>query len=204
MKEDPGLYDYWPYHERPKIQWPNGARLAFRVAPNIEFYELNPPPNPQRKAWPQPYPALPGYSIRDYGNRVGHMWQTQLLGKYAIRGSISLSVALCDHHPDIIALCKERDWEFFSHGIYNTRYIYDLSEEQERQMIMDSVASIEQQCSKKLAGYLAPACHTPSKPSTCSPRPVAFIPATCSMTTSPHPCTCAAARNLSPSPTRWR
>jgi len=35
------------------------------VAPNIERYELDPPPNPQRKAWPQPYPAVPGYSIRD-------------------------------------------------------------------------------------------------------------------------------------------
>ena len=36
------LYDYSPYDERPKIVWPNGARLAFWVAPNIEFYELDP------------------------------------------------------------------------------------------------------------------------------------------------------------------
>ena len=35
------LYDYRAYEGRPKIEWPNGARLAFWVAPNIEFYELD-------------------------------------------------------------------------------------------------------------------------------------------------------------------
>ncbi len=157
MKDDPGLYDYWPYESRPRIEWPGGARLAFWVAPNIEFYELDPPANPQRKAWPQPYPALPGYSIRDYGNRVGHIRQMELLDKYKIRGSISLSTALCDHHPEIIALCAERNWEFFSHGIYNTRYTYGLSEAQEREMILDSVDTIEKHTGRKPAGYLAPA-----------------------------------------------
>ena len=157
MKQDPELYDYWPYQDRPKIEWPGGARLAFWVAPNIEFYELDPPANPQRKAWSQPYPALQGYSIRDYGNRVGHVRQMELLDKYGVKGSISLSTALCDHHPEIIAQCAERDWEFFSHGIYNTRYTYGLSEEQEREMILDSVNTIEKHTGHKPAGYLAPA-----------------------------------------------
>ena len=146
-----------PTKNRPKIRWPNGAKLAFWVAPNIEFYELNPPLNPHRKAWPQPSPALPGYTIRDYGNRVGHARQMNLLEKYGIRGSISLSTALCDHHPEIIELCKERNWEFFSHGIYNTRYTYGLSEDQEREMILDSIATIERHTGIKPAGYLAPA-----------------------------------------------
>jgi len=157
MNEDPQLYDYWPYQNRPKIEWPNGAKIAFWVAPNIEFYELDPPENPHRKPWPQATPAVAGYSIRDYGNRVGHVRQMALLDKYNIRGSVSLSTALCDHHPEIIEMCAERDWEFFSHGIYNTRYTYGLSEEQERDMIQDSVDTIEKHTGKKPAGYLAPA-----------------------------------------------
>jgi allantoinase len=157
MKEDPGYYDYWPYQNRPTIRWPNGARVAFWVAPNIEFYELNPPRNPQRAAWPQPAPAVPGYSIRDYGNRVGHVRQMKLLDKYGIRGSISLSAALCEHHPEIIEMCRERDWEFFSHGIYNTRYTYGMSEAQEREMILDAMETIEKHAGRKPAGYLAPA-----------------------------------------------
>ena len=143
MKEDTGYYDYWPYRDRPRITWPNGARLAFWVAPNIEFYELD--------------PAVPGYSIRDYGNRVGHARQMTLLDKYGIRGSISLSTALITHHPEIIAQCRERDWEFFTHGIYNTRYTYGMSEAQERDMIAESMDAIEQAVGRRPAGYLAPA-----------------------------------------------
>lgn len=157
MKADPGAYADWAYRGRPKITWPGGARVAFWVAPNIEFYELKPPVNPQRAAWPHPFPPVPGYSIRDWGNRVGHIRQMQLLDKYGIRGSVSLSAALCEHHPEIIEMCRERNWEFFSHGIYNTRYTYGMDETQERTMLLDSMDTIERHCGHRPAGYLAPA-----------------------------------------------
>jgi allantoinase len=157
MKEDPGLFDYWPYDNRPKIEWPDGARVAFWVAPNIEFYELDPAVNPHRKPWPRPVPDISGYGTRDYGNRVGHMRMMRVLDRYGVRGSISLSTALCDHHPEIIELCKERGWEFFSHGIYNTRYTYGMDEAQERAMIEDAMETIEKHTGQKCSGYLAPA-----------------------------------------------
>ena len=84
MKEDPELFDYWPYDNRPKIEWPNGARIAFWVAPNIEFYELDPPANPHRTFWPRPVPDVAGYSIRDYGNRVGHTRMMRMHGRHPI------------------------------------------------------------------------------------------------------------------------
>ncbi|HTI68058.1 MAG TPA: polysaccharide deacetylase family protein [Caulobacteraceae bacterium] len=157
MKPDPGLYDYWPYHDRPKVVWPGGKKLAFWVAPNIEFYELDPPANPSRKAWPRPAPDVTGYAYRDYGNRVGHWRMMELMDRYGIRGSISLSVALIDHHPEIIQACVERDWEFFSHGIYNTRYAYGMDEAQERAIIQDSIDAVRRATGQTIAGWLAPA-----------------------------------------------
>ncbi|MFK8014443.1 MAG: polysaccharide deacetylase family protein [Gammaproteobacteria bacterium] len=157
MRSDPGLYHYWPYENRPKISWPKGARVAFWVAPNIEFYELDPAVNPHRQPWPKPVPDVHGYGTRDYGNRVGHMRLMQVLDKYNVRGSISLSTALCDHHPEIIRMCAERDWEFFSHGIYNTRYTYGMDEQQERQVIEEAMETILKHTGKPCAGYLAPA-----------------------------------------------
>jgi len=157
MKEDPGLYDYWPYEGRPKITWPGSARVAFWVAPNIEFYELDPAVNPHRKPWPRPVPDVSGYATRDYGNRVGHMRMMRVLDKHGVRGSISLSTALCEHHPEIIELCKARNWEFFSHGIYNTRYTYGMDEAQEREMITDAIDTIRRHTGQQCAGYLAPA-----------------------------------------------
>lgn len=157
MQADPNLYDYWPYRERPQVRWPGGKKLAFWVAPNIEFYEFNPPKNPSRPGWPKPSPDVVGYSQRDWGNRVGHWRLMELMDKYAVRGSVSLSVGLLDHHPEIIEACVARNWEFFSHGIYNTRYSYEMDEAQERAIIEDAIRSVEQATGQRIRGYLAPA-----------------------------------------------
>lgn len=156
-KADPGLYDYWPYENRPQITWPDGARVALWTAPNIEFYEYAPPTNPFRKPWPRPLPDVLAYSTRDYGNRVGHQRMMHVMDKYGLRGSVSLSTAVLTHHPEVIELATERDWELFSHGIYNTRYTYGLDEDQERGMIAESMELIEKHTGQHCDGYLAPA-----------------------------------------------
>lgn len=157
MRADPNLYDYWPYENRPQIRWPGGKKLAFWVAPNIEFYEFSPPANPARPGWPRPAPDVVGYSQRDFGNRVGHWRLMELLDKYAMRGSVSLNVAMCDHCPEIIEACVARNWEFFSHGVYNTRYSYGMDERQERAVIEDSIRTVERATGQRIRGYLAPA-----------------------------------------------
>jgi peptidoglycan/xylan/chitin deacetylase (PgdA/CDA1 family) len=157
MQSDPNLYDYWPYMDRPKIVWPGGKKLAFWVAPNIEFYEFNPPSNPSRPGWPKPSPDVVGYSQRDWGNRIGHWRLMELMDRHGLKGSISLSTALINHHPQIIEACVARHWEFFSHGIYNTRYSYGMDEAQERAMIEDSIDSILAATGQRIRGYLAPA-----------------------------------------------
>lgn len=155
--QDPNLYDYWPYRDRPKIVWPGGKKLAFWIAPNIEYYEFDPPKNPQRPGWPKPSPDVVAYSQRDWGNRVGHWRLMELMDRYGMRGSISLSIGLIDHHPEIIEACVQRNWEFFSHGIYNTRYSYGMDEAQERAVIEDSIRTVEQATGQRIRGYLAPA-----------------------------------------------
>ena len=75
MKSDLGLYDHLPYIGRPKIRWPGGAKVAFWVAPNVEFYELYPEKNPSRASWSRPAPDVLNYAYRDYGNRAG-FWRT--------------------------------------------------------------------------------------------------------------------------------
>ncbi len=157
MQSDPNLYDYWPYRDRPRLVWPGGKKLAFWIAPNIEYYEFDPPVNPSRPGWPRPSPDVVGYSQRDWGNRIGHWRLMALLDRYGMRGSVSLSTALIDHHPEIIEACVERQWEFFSHGIYNTRYSYEMTEAQERAVIEDSIAAIQAATGQRIRGYLAPA-----------------------------------------------
>ncbi len=156
-QSDPNLYDYWPYEGRPKIRWPGDKKLAFWIAPNIEYYEFDPPVNPSRAPWPRPNPDITGYSQRDWGNRIGHWRLMDLMDKYGMRGSISLSIGLIDHHPEIIEACVARNWEFFSHGIYNTRYSYGMDEAQERAVLEDSIRTVEKATGQRIRGYLAPA-----------------------------------------------
>ncbi len=163
MHADPNLYDYWPYQGRPKIVWPDGKKLAFWIAPNIEYYEFQPPHNDKRPGWPRGNPDVTAYSQRTWGNTVGHWRMMDLFDKYNLRGSISLSIGLVDHHPEIIEAVNARNWEFFSHGIYNTRYSYGMDEAQERAVLEDSIRTVEQATGKRIRGYLAPALtHTES------------------------------------------
>ncbi len=156
-RADPQSYDFAPYRNRPRIVWPGGARLAFWVAPNIEYYELAPPPSPTRTVWYRPEPDVINYSMRDYGNRVGFHRMADVMARHGVRGSVSLNVAVCDHFPEIIERCCELGWELFSHGIYNTRYLYDMTEEQERAIIRDARATIRRASGQELDGWLSPA-----------------------------------------------
>lgn len=151
-------YKYAPYRKtRPKITWPNGAKVAFWVAPNLEHYEFDAPHNDKRSSWARPTPDVMNYSWRDYGNRVGFDRMADVMEKHGVRGSVSLNVALCDHFPEIIDRCNELGWELFSHGIYNTRYLYDMTDDQQREVIRDSQDTIKKYSDQRLDGWLSPA-----------------------------------------------
>ena len=152
---DPGLYDADP--AAPPLRWPGGKTCAVWVAPNLEFYEIDPPAHPMRKSWARPHPDVVGYSHRDHANRVGHWRMADAMSKHGFPGSVSLSVALCDHIPEVVADAAARGWEFFSHGIYNTRYAYDMDEAQERAIIEDSIATVQAATGQRIRGWLAPA-----------------------------------------------
>jgi peptidoglycan/xylan/chitin deacetylase (PgdA/CDA1 family) len=160
MTDDPHLYETVP--DPAPNRWPGGKTCAVWVAPNLEFYELDPPPHPRRKSWARPHPDVVGYSHRDHANRVGHWRMADAMSKHGFPGSVSLSVALCDHIPEVVADGVARGWEFFSHGIYNTRYAYDMDERQERAIIEDSIATVQAATGQRIRGWLAPALtHTP-------------------------------------------
>lgn len=157
MLEEPGRYVYSALPERPALSLPGGARVAVWVAPNHEFYELDPPLGGTRRPWPRVQPDTLAYSHRDFGNRVGIWRVIDVLERLGVKGSISLNVALCDHHPETAERCADLGWEFFSHGIYNTRYLFEMSEQDERRVIEDVIETIGRYSGQKPAGWLSPA-----------------------------------------------
>ena len=51
-------------------------------------------------------------------------------------------MAVLEHYPEIKDAMVERNWDFMSHGIYNTRYLNPMSEEQEREFYVDCIESL--------------------------------------------------------------
>ena len=154
----PYRVDYSPIIERPPIRWPNNARVALWVSPNVEHYEYVPVFNGLRDPWPRsPHPDTREYSYRDYGNRVGFWRMIEVLDNHNIRCCISLNEAVLEHFPEVRDAMVERNYDFMSHGIYNTRYINTYTEEEEREFYRDCIDTLKRHTGKQLKGMLGPA-----------------------------------------------
>jgi allantoinase len=143
----PDRFEYSPIIDRPVIKWPNGARVAFWVAPNMEWYEYTPLNRPTR-------PDIPSYSYRDYGNRVGFWRMLEITDKYNIRCCVCLNAAILDHCPEIRDAMVARNWDYMAHGFYNTRPITDYSIDEEREYWRDMIDTVKRHTGKQLKGRL--------------------------------------------------
>ncbi|HIB13322.1 MAG TPA: polysaccharide deacetylase [Dehalococcoidia bacterium] len=158
MPLPPDRVDYSPIIDRPIIKWPNDARVALWISPNVEHYEYMPDDDSARTPWPRtPFPDVQQYSYRDYGNRVGFWRMLESLDKYNIRCCVSLNMAVLEHFPEIGQAMVQRDYDYMSHGIYNTRYLYTYTEDQEREFYRDTIDTLKLHTGKQLKGMLGPA-----------------------------------------------
>src|SRR5690348_3270208 len=123
---EPERFPYSPIVERPPLRWPNGARLALWIVPNIEFFEYTPSgPFGRRDPYPRgPHPDILTYGLRDYGNRVGFWRMFDLLERFDVKATLSLNVACYERFPEILERCEARRYDVMCHGLYNTNYMY--------------------------------------------------------------------------------
>ena len=85
---EPDRFEYSPIIDRPIITWPDNARVAFWLSPNVEYIEYDPVPNLrlfQVGRVSLPSPNMQRYRTRDYGNRVGFWRMLEVIDKYQIR-----------------------------------------------------------------------------------------------------------------------
>lgn len=149
-----GPFPYTPRNKRPKLNWPNGARVALWVIPNMEVFALD-----------EKMPAGPGgsdglipdvhtWSIRDYGARVGIFRIMEVLEKYGMRGTMALNSELCDAHHEIIEESVKLGWEMIGHNESNTRRLNVVPADEEKGVIHNTLAQIGKASGKKPVGWL--------------------------------------------------
>jgi allantoinase len=157
---DPNYYAYSSLLDRPKLQMPDNAKIAVFIVPNVEYLEFLPPGNPFRAPYGKPAPDIGTFQARDYGNRVA-LWRLfDLFDDLGIKTTASVNAAVFEHFPQLGEEMAKRDWDYQSHGIYNTRFSFGMEEDMEREQIETVIDIVKRATGKKISGWLGPALTT--------------------------------------------
>jgi allantoinase len=153
-----GPFRYVPITQRPRLTWPDGARVALWVNPNIEFFGLDDVmPGVVNERVAREHARIPNvrnWSLRDYGNRVGVWRLIEVLSRYGIRASAALNSEVCDHHPEIIEAIVKLDWELIGHNQTNALRLNEMAPDDERAAIRATLDRIGAASGKRPVGWL--------------------------------------------------
>jgi len=158
--QPPKEHDRFAYSaivDRPVLRWPDGARVAVWVIPNIEHFLFDRPSTPITHATLQLVPDVLNYSWRDYGVRVGVWRMMDVMERHGVRGTVALNADVCRHYPRIIEAGRALNWEWMGHGTNNSTLINDQNEDDERALIQGVVDTIATGTGGRPRGWLSPA-----------------------------------------------
>lgn len=134
--------------------WPHGARLA--VSFSIMFEGTGQPISgaggPVNEPIEPNYPDMITNSFFEYGMNEGVPRLLNLFDKYNIKISAFMIGEAVDKHPALAAEVARRGHECAAHGRRWEKQ-YDLSREEEKKWIQDSVDSIKRATGQQAVGY---------------------------------------------------
>ncbi len=148
-------YDYSPITERPDYSWPDGKRLAFFFALNIEHFAFGEGRghSPTAEA---PHPDQRNYAWRDYGLRVG-IWRIfDMLDELGLPACHLLNSTIIDYAPQIIDRIRERGDEIVGHGRTNTEVQGEFDEAGEAALIGEVRDSVTEAFDRRPDGWMGP------------------------------------------------
>lgn len=148
-----GPYSWSPIIRRPTFSFGNNARVAVWIIPNIEFFSLS-DMIPASAGGGGKVPDVPGYSVRDYGNRIGVFRLMETMDRYGARGTVALNSDLCQQHPEIIEECVKRGWEFMGHNETNTKRLNEVPAGEDGAIVRRAIETIARETGQKPRGWL--------------------------------------------------
>jgi peptidoglycan/xylan/chitin deacetylase (PgdA/CDA1 family) len=151
-----GRYDHSSIEKRQDYNWPEGKRLAFYVALNVEDFAFmagrgNDPF--LRTSGPQ---TQRNYAWRDYGLRVGIWRLFQVFDELKLPATILLNSLVCENYPDVMERIKQRGDDVCNHGRTNAERIGDFWEHDESRIIAESTETITKHIGVRPTGWMGP------------------------------------------------
>lgn len=157
---DHDRYKWSMLSDRPRINWPNQAKLAVWVNVCLQFFPINQKGHPFKVpgGMTMPYPDLRHYTHRDYGNRVGIFRFFDAFERFNITPTYAINTRLAERTPYLIDAIKEKGHEIMCHGLHMDALHYGgQAIEEERELIKKSLDGLRSLTGQNVIGWLSPA-----------------------------------------------
>ena len=148
-------YSYSPIVKRTDYSWPEGKRLAFYIALNIEHFAFGTgigmdPSNPQRPA------DDAKFAWRDYGNRIGNWRLFEMLDELKLPATILLNSMVCYSIRRSSKRSRQRGDDVLGHGRTNAEVLRPMWEHDEARAIQECTEIIEKHVGVRPTGWMGP------------------------------------------------
>lgn len=159
-------YDFVPMPRRKPLRWPNGARLALMITPNLEYWDPTKdtdkpfyPGGPNLITDPMPGNVYdnPNWTWREYGQRVGIWRMFDIFEQAGIRVSCTMNAKMGLERREIIQAAIDRGYELLAHNYVQTDLLsnYHADPKTERQVIRDTLKVYRDVVGKPAKGWLS-------------------------------------------------
>jgi peptidoglycan/xylan/chitin deacetylase (PgdA/CDA1 family) len=150
-------FEYSPITRRPPLRFPDGARVAVWIVPNVEHFHYDKPAMSLTPMTASLKPDVLNYAWRDYGVRVGIWRVMEILERQGFPATAALNSEVCEHYPQIIEEGNRLGWEWMAHGASNSGLFTGMPIDQERVLINKVLDTIARATGKRCRGWLGPA-----------------------------------------------
>ena len=146
-------YPYSPINSRATYDWPGGRKLAVYIGLNLEWFSFGEGLGAELAPGGPP-PDVLNYSWRDYGNRVGVFRLAELFARLNLPVTLLVNAEMYWHAPQAVEAFHGA--EIVGHGRSKSERQGELSESEERRLIDETTAAIEQHSAQRPRGWLGP------------------------------------------------
>jgi peptidoglycan/xylan/chitin deacetylase (PgdA/CDA1 family) len=150
-----GRFPYSALPDRPRYDWPGGARLAVYVGLNLEVFDFG----EGRGAELAPGgggPDVLNHAWRDWGNRVGAWRLLETFDALGLPTSVLANSRVFTDCPGLVEAFLARGDELVGHGRTNAERQADLAEADERELIAEATRVLAERGGRRPAGWLGP------------------------------------------------
>lgn len=159
-------YDFVPMPRRKPLKWPNGARIAIILTPNLEYWD---PVKDTDKPFYPGGPSLitdqlpgnvydnPNWTWREYGHRVGIWRMFEIFERAGIRVSCTMNAKMGLERREVVQAAIDHGWELVAHNYVQTDLLsnYHFDPEAERRIIRDTLKVYREVVGKPAKGWLS-------------------------------------------------